>query len=264
MKAAIAQIQSVLGDVPANCTLIAEYAARARAAGCDLVLFPEMTDTGYEASVIRESASTRTGLPFVTASKAAAHERLFIACGLSEREGDKIYNTLAVFGPEGELVGKYRKTHLFNPAPVNEGSCITAGDSLVVVNLGGLKCGLMICYDLRFPEMARTLALRGAEALLVASAWPFPRLEHWLVLLRARAIENQAFVLAANRVGTDAGCAFCGSSCIVGPYGMVRAAAPPDRAQMIMAEIDRDSLEWSRSKLPVFQDRRPGLYRLEG
>ncbi len=261
MKAAIAQITCTPGDVPSNSLLIPEYAARARMAGCDFVLFPEMVDTGYEAGAIRQHASPRSGLPFTTASKAAAHERIHIACGLSEREGDRIYNTLAVFNPDGELVGKYRKTHLFNPPPVNEGSCITAGDSLVMLDIAGFKCGLMICYDLRFPEMARALTLKGAEVLLVSSAWPFPRSEHWQVLLKARAIENQVYVMGANRVGTDGGCTFCGSSAIVDPYGLNGATAAPDRSQLLVAEIDRETLDWSRSRLPVLKDRRPELYK---
>ena len=262
MKAAVAQIACTLGDVPSNCLLITEYAARARLAGCDLVLFPEMVDTGYEVGAIEQCAGPKTGLAFSTASKAAAHERMYIACGLSEKEGGKIYNSLVVFGPEGELVGKYRKTHLFNPPPVSEGTCITAGDSLTVIDIGGFKCGLMICYDLRFPELARSLTLKGAEILLVASAWPFPRLEHWQVLLKARAVENQVYVLGANRVGNDAGCTFCGSSAIIDSYGMSCGTAAPDRSQLIVSDLDRETLEWSRKKLPMLQDRRPELYQL--
>lgn len=260
MRTAIAQVACTLGDVPANCALIAEHVARARAAGCELVLFPELTDTGYEVGAIRSSAQPRNGLAFMTASKAAAHERVFVACGLSEREDDKIYNSLVVFNREGELVGKYRKTHLFNQAPANEGSCMTAGDSLVVIDINGYQCGLMICYDLRFPEMARALALRGADVILIASAWPFPRVEHWQTLVKARAIENQVYLVAANRVGTDAGCTFCGSSCVVSPYGDVRGAGAPDRSQLVLANLDRETLDWTRAKMPVLTDRRPELY----
>jgi omega-amidase len=181
---------------------------------------------------------------------------------LSERKGGKIYNTLSVFDPRGRLVSRYRKVHLFNPPPVNEGDCITAGRELVLVDIGGFKCGLMICYDLRFPEMARSLALKGAEVILIASAWPFPRSEHWQILLRARAIENQCYVLAANRTGTDAGSTFCGSSSAIDPYGMALGVAAPDRSQLVIADIDRATLDWTRAKMPVFGDRRPDVYRL--
>jgi omega-amidase len=261
MKAGIAQIQCTPGDAPANCALIAEYAARARAAGCDLVIFPEMTDTGYDPSLIRQSASPWTGLPFQVASKAAAHEQLHIVCGLSEREGDQVYNSIAVLGPNGELTAKYRKMHLFNPPPVKEGECIAPGNSPVVIDIGGFKCGLMICYDLRFPELARTLALKGAEALLIASAWPFPRVEHWQVLLKARAIENQAYVIAANRVGSEGGMTFCGSSTVIDPYGVIVGSGVADRSQLIVGDLDRDMLNWVRGRMPVFTDRRPDLYQ---
>jgi len=263
MKIALAQIACAPGDVSANCALMVEQAARARAAGCSLVVFPEMSDTGYAVEVIRQAALPVTGEAFQAMKRVAARERIFIAAGLSERKAGKIYNTLSVFDPRGALIGKYRKAHLFNPPPVKEGDCVTAGNRLVLMDIGGFKCGLMICYDLRFPEMARSLALKGAEVILIASAWPFPRSEHWQVLLRARAIENQCYVLAANRTGTDAGSNFCGSSSVIDPYGMALGVAAPDRSQLVIADIDRATLDWARAKMPVFGDRRPDIYRLK-
>lgn len=260
MKIAAAQITCALGDVPANCAQIAAQAQQARDQGCDAIVFPEMTDTGYEVATIQKTASAWPGAAFNAVQEAAAKNNLHVFCGMSEVEGRRLYNTLAVFDPSGKLIGKYRKAHLFSPAPVNEDRCFKAGDALVVVHIGDWKCGLMICYDLRFPEQARALALKGAEVLVIASAWQFPRVSHWNTLLAARAIENQAYVVAANRTGTDGAITFCGSSRIMDPYGVVVTSAAEDRPQLITGELSRETLDWVRGRMPVFRDRRPDLY----
>lgn len=260
MKVAVAQMKCALGDAPANCRTLASLVERARGNGCDVIVFPEMADTGYEMSVIREHASPWPGLPFDTIQSAAAKHGVHVICGLSEREGQNIYNSAAVFNPKGELAAKYRKAHLFTPSPVNEDRCLTAGKSLEVVTIGDLKWGLMICYDLRFPELARALALKGAEVLALCTAWPFPRVSHLQTLVQARAIENQVYVVSANRVGTDGPVTFCGSSCIVDPYGVTIASAAADREELVVGEINRETLAWVRSRMPVFQDRRTDLY----
>ena len=128
----------------------------------------------------------------------------------------------------GAIVAKYRKTHLFAPAPVEEDKFCAPGHELISVELGPLKFGLTICYDLRFPEIYRALALdHGANVFVISSAWPFPRVEHLRVLATARAIENQSYVILANRVGRDEGAPFCGTSAVIDPYGVVVAAASP-------------------------------------
>ncbi|MBI5775347.1 MAG: carbon-nitrogen family hydrolase [Verrucomicrobia bacterium] len=260
MKFAAAQINCVPGDVVANCAEITAQARRAREQGCDAHVLPEMSDTGYTVEAIRASASAWDGAPFRAVSAAARECGLHIVCGLSEREGGRIYNSAAVFNPRGELVARYRKTHLFAVAPVSEDKVITAGDELVVVDIGGFRCGLMICYDLRFPELARALALKGADALVVCSAWQFPRLNHWITLIEARAIENQVYVVAANRIGTDGPTTFCGASRIVDPYGVTVAAAAEDRAQLITGDVNRETLDWARQRMPVMKHRRGELY----
>jgi predicted amidohydrolase len=121
----------------------------------------------------------------------------------------------------------------------------------------------MICYDLRFPELSRSLVLQGAEVLVLCSAWPFPRLSHWETLIRARAIENQVYFIAANRTGTDDGAiSFCGASRIVDPYGVIVTSAAEDREEMISGEISRETILAVRAKMPVLQQRRSDLYKL--
>ena len=260
MKIAVAQVRCLPGDPERNCAQIAPLAKKAKGQGCDLVVFPEMVDTGYEMSAIKETASSWTGLPFSTVKHAAIDCGIHLICGLSEREGEKIYNSVGVFDPGGNLIGKYRKTHLFSPDPVNEDRYITAGDSLEMVQVDDLKLGLLICYVLRFPEVGRNLAKSGAQVLVVCSAWPFPRERHWKILTAARAIENQCYAVAANRIGTDGPLTFCGSSCIIDPEGMVMESGSVDKEELLIAEISADAVVSLRDRIPTLRDRREDLY----
>ncbi len=257
MRIAVAQIDTPVGNPEANLVKVSAYARKAKALHCELAVFPEMVDTGYDMAAIREHASTWKDTPFQAVSRAAADHGIYMICNLSEREGARIYNTTAVIGPDGTLLGKYRKVHLADYAPLREGETITPGDRLECVEIGGIRFGLMICYDLRFPEMSRALTLAGAEALVLCSAWPFPRLRHLQTLVRARAIENQVFFVSCNRVGGDAGIAFCGASCIVDPYGVTVSSAAEDGEALIVGEVDGSVVEAVRARMSVLQHRRP-------
>jgi omega-amidase len=262
MKIGIAQIECVAGDVSTNSLKIVSYIEEAKASECDVVVFPEMADTGYDMAAIRETASSWNEDPFITIQQAARKAKIHVICGLSEKEQQTIYNTTVVFGPDGAVIGKYRKSHLASYAPLNEDKCISPGNSLQLVNIGGMKWGLMICYDLRFPEISRTLTLQGADVLLLCSAWPFPRLTHWNTLIQARAIENQTYFIAANRIGTDNSVTFCGSSRIVDPYGVIVSSAAEEREELIVGEIRQKVIEAVRGKMRVFQHRRNDMYKL--
>jgi len=254
MKIAAAQIECIPGDIEANCAQIPSLAEQAKANGCETIVFPEMMDTGYEMSAIQKAASPWPGPPFLAAQKAARKHALHLICGLSEREEERIYNSLAVFDPEGNLVGKYRKTHLLPLDPVNETRYLTPGNSLEIVQIGEMKWGLLICYDLRFPEMSRQLIMQGAEVLVVCAAWPFPRESHWQTLTEARAIENQCYVIAANRIGTDGPLTFCGSSRIINPDGTIEASASQDQKELLIAQIHRKNVSSFRASMPFLED----------
>ncbi|MBA3881246.1 MAG: hypothetical protein H0X73_00720 [Chthoniobacterales bacterium] len=259
MKIAAAQIACTLGDVAANVAKISEFAARASRSGAGLVLFPEMADTGYSMEQIRRHASAWDDGPVPSLCALAQKLAIAIICGVSERVSAHIYNAQVVIDRRGEIVAKYRKTHLFTP--IEEHTCFAAGAELVSCPIGNLQIGLSICYDLRFPEVYRSLACdHSANFLAISSAWPFPRVEHLRVLARARAIENQSYVVLANRVGTDAGVSFCGSSAIVDPSGNVVASSSADREELIYGEVSGETLQSIRNRMPVFADRRPELY----
>lgn len=258
MKVGIAQIDCELGEVATNMRTITAMMERAAGEGCDLVVFPEMADTGYEIDVIRRCASAWDAGPYRALSKVARDVGLNVICGLSERVDDRIYNAAVVIDRTGDLVQRYRKTHLFSM--IDEDQHLARGDALALVAIEGFKIGLMICYDLRFPEMARALALDGADVLVVIAAWPRPRIEHWKLLTEARAVENQVFVVAVNRVGTDGPTTFGGWSRLLDPSGTAPDSAPPSEATLLLGEIDRRRLEEVRASMSVFEDRRADLY----
>ena len=184
-----------------------------------------------------------------------------IICGVSERDGASIYNSQVFIDANGKVVGSYRKTHLFTGAPIGEDKCFSPGNELKSFPFGGLRLGLSICYDLRFPEVYRTLAIEEeVNVFILSSAWPFPRVEHFRILATARAIENQSYMIVSNRVGTDDGVTFCGSSAIIDPYGVTLASASTDREELVQAEVSEEAISSVRNKMAVFAQRRPDLY----
>jgi predicted amidohydrolase len=261
MKIAAAQIACVLGNVAANIAKMREICARAKTEGVDLILFPEASDTGYSMPVIRDLAKPWTEGAVPALQEMAKEFSLTIVAGVSERDGDRVYNTQAFIDPNGEIVASYRKTHLFVLAPNDESSCYAPGDQFVRVESGGFNFGLSICYDLRFPEVCRALALEhGANVLLVSSAWPLPRVEHLRALSIARAIENQCYLVLANRTGVDAGVTCCGMSAIIDPSGVVLASASGDLEELLIADVSSEVIAAVRNKIPVFANRRTDLY----
>jgi omega-amidase len=261
VKIAVAQISCALGDLNANLLKIRDFSSRAKDSGAELVTFPEMVDTGYSIPAIRAHATSWTEGAVPELQEIAKSFSIGIICGVSERDGSSIYNSQVFIDANGEVAAKYRKIHLFAAAPIEEHKCFAAGDEFTSLTVGGLRFGLSICYDLRFPELYRTLAVEEeVKAFIISSAWPFPRVEHFRILATARAIENQSYVIAANRVGTDDGVTFCGSSAIIDPYGVVIAAASTDREELIQAEISEEVVNSVRSRMAVFAQRRPDLY----
>ena len=191
----------------------------------------------------------------------ASQLSIAIVSGVSERDGSSIYNSQVLVDAKGDIVAKYRKTHLYAVAPVEEQTCFAPGDTFASFALGDLRFGFSICYDLRFPEMYRKLATeQNVGAFLISSAWPFPRDEHFRVLAQARAIENQSYVIASNRVGKDDDLWFCGNSAIIDPRGVVIAAASADREELIHADCLKELVQSVRRRVESLAHRRQDLY----
>ena len=256
MKIAAAQIACALGDVGANVRKMRDFSSRAKEAGADLVVFPEMADTGYAMPAIQKHATAWTEGAVPQLQEMAATMAIGIISGVSERDGTSIYNSQIAIDTSGQIVAKYRKTHLFSPPPIEEHKCFAPGDELVSFPAGKFRLGLTICYDLRFPEVYRTLACEeGVDVFIISSAWPFPRVEHQRVLATARAIENQSYVILSNRVGKDGGVSFCGSSAIIDAYGVTIAAASADREELIVGEISEEVIRSVRDRMAIFEHR---------
>ena len=250
------QIDVAPGEPQRNLVKARAYVERAAAVGCDLVVLPELVDTGYVMSAVAATAADWNDTDsFVTSLRGIARaQHIAIACGVAERTGTAVYDSVVAIDRGGDIMGHYRKTHLFSVA--GEDHTFAAGDRLVTIPIGDIDAGLFVCYDLRFPMPFRQLSLRGTGAFVIASAFPFPRLSHWETLNRARAIENQAFVIAANRVGTDGALTFCGSSCIIDPFGQTKAGADEVTEELIYADLDLTRIEAIRAAIPVLSEDR--------
>ena len=262
MKVAAVQIACTAGEIGANMRKVREFVQRAKKNGAELVVFPEMVDTGYSMPVIQKHATRWSEGAVPRLEQFAQEFSIAIVCGVSEREGDCIYNAQVFVDPAGEVVASYRKTHLVTAAPLDERPVFTPGEKFASHSFHDFNVGLTICYDLRFPEMARTLVVKhGTNVLVNSSAWPFVRMEHLRILALARAIENQSYLVLANRVGSDDGGRFCGSSVIVDPYGAIVAAASADREEVIYGEISAEVISDVRKRIAVFDHRRGDLYQ---
>jgi len=262
MKVAAAQISCRPGDLAANLEKISLFAGQAHQAGAELIVFPEMSDTGYSMAKIRQHATSWSEGAVPRLRDLARNLSLAIVCGVSERDGEAIYNSQVVIDRTGQIIAKYRKTHLFAVPPMAEHLCFSPGDYLSDFSIAPFRFGLSICYDLRFPEVYRTLATaHQTTAFVISSAWPFPRVEHFRTLAAARAIENQSYVIVANQVGTEDGTTFCGSSAIIDPSGVVVAAASHEREELVQVDLSEEVLKSVRDRMNVFKDRRPNLYQ---
>jgi len=263
MKIAAAQISCVLGDFNANLRKIRDFAALAKKPGAELIVFPEMVDTGYSMPVIQKHAKKWSDGAMPELQRIAKEISIAMVAGISDREGASIFNAQVLVSAQGEILAKYRKTHLVTAAPLDERVCLSPGSEFVSCKIDKFNVGLSICYDLRFPEMARTLVVnRGANVIVNSSAWPVVRAEHLRILALARAVENQSYLVIANRIGTDDGVTFCGSSVIVDPSGAILAAASPDREELIQADISEQVIADVRNRVTVFAHRRGELYKM--
>ena len=223
----------------------------------DMLVLPELWQTGaFDIDAARAHAERIDG-PIVSAlgALAAQHSIWLHGGSICELDDDgQNYNTSVLFDPEGRLVVTYRKIHLFG-FEGGETTVMSSGDELVVVDTPLGPTGLATCYDLRFPEFFRALTEGGATAVLLSSGWPTPRLEHWDVLTRARAIENQVWFIACNEVGTQPGIELGGHSVVVDPQGAVVAQAGTEQEVLIVAVEPETSASW-REQFPVLKDIR--------
>lgn len=246
----IDSVEPVAERVERTLAWLAEVAPTA-----DLVVLPELWHVGaFDIEAARAHAEPLDGPLVLALSKVARDSQTWIHGGsIAERDGDNYFNTSVVFAPDGSLAAAYRKIHLFG-FDGGETTLMSAGEDVITVDLPTGKSGIATCYDLRFPELFRAFVDEGATAAVLASGWPTRRINHWSVLARARAIENQMLVVACNEVGTHGGTELGGRSIIVDARGEVLAEGGSEE-ELVIAQVDIDDTLLWREQFPNLADR---------
>jgi predicted amidohydrolase len=267
MRLALAQLAVEGGDTEGNVDRAVAALDRAAERGADLVALPELFNVGYFAfdSYMREAESIEGATLTRLADAAADHGVGLLAgsivedlaasaeAGVDVPASDGLANTAVFFDADGTRRGVYRKHHLFGYGSA-ETQLLTPGERLPTVSFGGFTVGMTTCYDLRFPELYRELADDGADLVLVPSAWPYPRVEHWQTLPRARAIENLAYVVTVNGAGSFESETLVGRSTVYDPWGTPLASCGDDPA-LAVADVDPETVADVRAEFPALDDR---------
>ena len=261
MKVTCIQMNMLPGQPDENFRIAAQLIEEAMAEKPDVLVLPETWNTGFFPKDNSETLCDLDGkrVKEEIGALAAKFSVNIVAGSVTNYRDGKVYNTAYIFDRTGACVGTYDKTHLFTP--MGEHKYCTAGSQLCRFTLDGVSCGIIICYDVRFPELIRSLTVQGLDMLFVVSQWPKVRTFHLRSLTTARAIENQMFVVCCNSCGSYKTTQYGGNSAIIDPWGETLALAGEEQ-QLISADCDLQILENIRSTIPVFRDRRPELYNI--
>lgn len=259
MRISCVQMDVLLGKPAENLAKVKTLVTSAAESGADVIVLPETWNVGFFPREGLTELADPNGESIRRELGALARSlqvNLVAGSAAALRDG-KVFNTAYVFDRDGKCVGRYDKTHLFSP--MGEDEFFAKGTDLCTFSLDGVQCGLILCYDIRFPELTRSLALKGIEILFVPAQWPSVRVEHWRTLTKARAIENQIFLACCNGCGTAGETVYGGNSAVYDPWGTVLAAAG-EKEEVISADCDLSVIGNIRSSMHVFNDRRPELY----
>lgn len=252
-----AQIASIWEDPDETIAKVRPLIRHAAASGASLICFPEQFATGWDPrprTYIQDISGS-----IVSALRSSAREnRIAILGSFREAYSPFPRNTAVAIGSNGEILATYAKIHLFSAGREDEGS--SPGADLGTFLLGPLTCGIAICYDLRFPEIFRLYARRGVHAVIVPSAWPAVRVRHWELFIRARALENQIYVIGVNTTGGTPVERYSGDSMTADPNGAIISHAN-DAEQLLFSNLDLAVVAGTRARLPVERDRKEDLYR---
>lgn len=254
MKVASIQMAVVENDREATVEKAANSVEKCRDA--DLVILPELWNIGFMSFDQYISGAENINGPTMEAmGKLAREYGVYLHAGsFVEKRNNDYYNTSALFSPDGERIAEYRKIHLFGYQS-KENQILTPGCEPVVVETTHGRIGMATCFDLRFPELFRAMVDMHADVFLVCSAWPYPRIEPWIMLNRVRALENQCFLISANMTGTNRGIQFVGHSMVTDPWGTILAGAG-DQEMVVKTKIDMAGVEKARNTFPGLAGRR--------
>jgi omega-amidase len=254
---ALAQMHIAFGDTQCNLNQVRSLAKEASEKKAQLLLLPELWSTSYDLQRGHQLAQENQEIVrelYILAEK----YNIAIGGSLLIAESGEIFNRFLLISPTEDIIASYDKIHLFRL--LDEHTWLSGGNHIQSVNFAGGTAGLAICYDLRFPELFRKYALGRANIIFIAAEWPAERIEHWQILLRARAIENQLFIAAVNCVGKSGDQIYGGASAVIDPMGRVLIEGSPDMEQLLYASVSLNEIENVREKIPVFKDRRPDVY----
>ncbi len=258
MKVSILQFDIDFMNPDKNRRKVSEMIDKASEDYPAVILLPEMWNTSFNFDSIREKCD-KNGQPTLDllAKKALDNHVNIVAGSISDMVDDKVYNRSYVIKRDGTVDYFYDKIHLVHHA--KEDKYIEPGNHIDVFEIDGVKCGIIICYDFRFPEICRTLALKGAEVIFAPVQWFESRLSHYEVFCKARALENQVFIVSANRIGEEFKAVFPGQSMAVDPWANI-IGKMDCKEGILQCEIDLELIHRIRQKVTCFQDRRPDLY----
>ncbi len=257
MKIALAQMDVKQAGFAENIIETERLVKESVAQNTELIVFPEMFLSGFHYGKNKEFLlSNRDFIELELSRIARTYNIALTGSAPAIDEQNNVYNRLYFFDEKGIKLAQYDKIHLFTL--FNEHKHIKNGTQLVTVDYKGIKFGLSVCYDLRFPEMFRKMTFDGVQAFILPAGWPHPRLEHWNTLIRARAIENQAFFIAVNQAGAEnfgmSDIEYFGTSSVIDPWGECIAQAKLDKADLVFANLDISLSDKVRSKINVLQD----------
>ncbi|SES30695.1 carbon-nitrogen family hydrolase [Salipaludibacillus aurantiacus] len=264
LKVALIQADIAYGDPEANYRKIEREFEKAAADHPDIIVLPELWPTGYDLARLDEigDPEAEQAVSFLS-GLTRKHQVNAVAGSVPKQTKDGTKNTMLVFDSSGRLVKEYSKAHLFRL--MNEEKYLIQGNDNGLFHLAGHPSAGVICYDIRFPDWIRTHMVgeegKQTKILYVVAEWPKARVDHWKALLISRAIENQCFVVACNRTGADPNNEFGGHSIVIGPWGEIIAEAGGEET-ILHADIEIEDVDKVRESIPVFTDRRPGIYKL--
>lgn len=258
----LGQMDVRLGEPRLNWPRMQQMATQAKTQGAQIVVFPELWDSGFALNQVKDLASTLSGGLFAQVSALSKQTGLIITGSMLEKRGVGVANCAAMISPDRGVMGAYRKIHLF--PLMHEDQYFTAGEAPFIADMPWGQTAIAICYDLRFPELFRRYAVEGAKLVILPCQWPEPRLEHYRTLLRARAIENGLYIVAVNRVGSDTSAdgkqtRFFGHSSIIDPSGNTVLELGSQEG-VYTATLDLALVEQAQKAIPVLRDRRPEVY----
>ena len=258
MKIACVQMDIALGEPVKNFEVVEKNIMAAANECVDVIVLPEMWNTGYALEQLDRLADEGGQKTRELLSRLAKKYQVNIVGGsVATKNNGKFLNTMYVVDRTGNIVAEYDKAHLFKL--MNEHLYMNEGKKTNVFELDGVTCGGVICYDLRFPEWIRLHTLIGAKIMFIPAQWPKKRIDHCQVLLQARAIENQCYIVAVNRVGKDPNNEFNGHSMVIAPWGELILSNQTE-AGIYYANLDLAEVDRVRKEIPVYQDRRTDLY----